>query len=198
MILHVLHGWGGGAERWVRDFCASFNQAHHLVLESWRVCRAEVPRRMAGTHRRRLERASPLQRLALPEPIADTALENAGLPPPACGADRPLQHRFGDGFLADRHSLDALRTDFTTTRIVHDHYPLWFVLHRDSAIRSCALTTRNARRIWLHPTMNAFAERQSRSLAPRDGTVKISFRSQGARDCTQPLRARQRSATCAR
>ncbi|MCW5567272.1 MAG: hypothetical protein KIS84_03465 [Dokdonella sp.] len=21
VFLHVLHGWGGGAERWVRDFC---------------------------------------------------------------------------------------------------------------------------------------------------------------------------------
>src|SRR5690606_35941671 len=41
VILHVLHGWGGGAERWVRDFCSAFTAADHLVLKS------------CGSHQRR-------------------------------------------------------------------------------------------------------------------------------------------------
>ena len=32
VLLHVLHGWGGGAERWVRDFASAFGEASHLVL----------------------------------------------------------------------------------------------------------------------------------------------------------------------
>jgi hypothetical protein len=44
VILHVLHGWGGGAERWVRDFAAADTQAHHLVL----IARGSFTRRRHG------------------------------------------------------------------------------------------------------------------------------------------------------
>src|SRR5690606_18363839 len=44
VLLHVLHGWGGGAERWVRDFAAADEQAHHLVL----VARGSFARRRHG------------------------------------------------------------------------------------------------------------------------------------------------------
>lgn len=130
VILHVLHGWGGGAERWVRDFCASFNQAHHLVLKS------------CGSHARKCHgewlelhdgglNGPALQRLALPEPIADTALENAGYR--RLLAELIARYSIDSVMVSSLigHSLDALRTGLPTTRIVHDHYPLWPVLHRD-------------------------------------------------------------------
>lgn len=130
VILHVLHGWGGGAERWVRDFCKSFNQAHHLVLKS------------CGSHARKCHgewlelhdgglNGPPLQRLALPEPIADTALENAGYR--TLLAELIARHSIDAVIVSSLigHSLDALRSGLPTTRIVHDHYPLWPVLHRD-------------------------------------------------------------------
>ena len=33
VLLHVLHGWGGGAERWVRDFAAKLDdQGRDYIL----------------------------------------------------------------------------------------------------------------------------------------------------------------------
>src|SRR6185369_10087236 len=44
VVLHVLHGWGGGAERFVRDLAAADPERHHLVL----VARGNFPRRCYG------------------------------------------------------------------------------------------------------------------------------------------------------
>ena len=51
VLLHVLHGWGGGAERWVRDFAQAFDQACHLVLiarGSFEIGRASCRERVYG------------------------------------------------------------------------------------------------------------------------------------------------------
>ena len=130
VILHVLHGWGGGAERWVRDFCAAFSEADHLVLKS------------SGSHQRSrhgewLElhdgslRGPALRRLALPCAIADTDISNPGY---RRLLDEVLIEHAVDAIIVSSligHSLDVLRTGLPTTRIVHDHYPLWPVLHRN-------------------------------------------------------------------
>ncbi|HEU4663110.1 MAG TPA: hypothetical protein VFS55_03655, partial [Dokdonella sp.] len=130
VILHVLHGWGGGAERWVRDFAAADAHAHHLVL----VARGSFARSRHGEWLELHDGAMsgpPLRRWPLPRPIADTAL-----------ADRTYRDLLADvlrTFSVDAvivssligHSLDALRTGLPTTCIVHDHYPLWPTLHRD-------------------------------------------------------------------
>ena len=130
VILHVLHGWGGGAQRWVRDFAAADVQAHHLVL----IARGSFARRRHGEwlelHDGSMD-GPPLRRWPLPRPIADTAL-----------ADRTYRDLLADVLHAHcvdavivssliGHSLDALRTGLPTTCVVHDHYPLWPTLHRD-------------------------------------------------------------------
>ena len=130
VILHVLHGWGGGAERWVRDFAAADMHAHHLVL----VARGSFARRRHGEWLELLDgvmAGPPLRRWPLPRTIADTAL-----------ADRTYRDLLADvtrTYCVDAvivssligHSLDALRTGLPTTCVVHDHYPLWPTLHRD-------------------------------------------------------------------
>lgn len=130
VILHVLHGWGGGAERWVRDFARADTHAHHLVL----VARGSFARRRHGEWLELLDGSMagpPLRRWPLPRPIADTAL-----------ADRTYRELLGEVvrthcidavFVSSLigHSLDALRTGLPTTCVVHDHYPLWPTLHRD-------------------------------------------------------------------
>ena len=130
VILHILHGWGGGAERWVRDFCNAFTSADHLVLKS------------CGSHQRRrhgewLElhdgslSGPPLRRIALPCAIADTDIANPGYR--SLLAELLTEHAV-DAIIVSSligHSLDAVRTGLPTTRIIHDHYPLWPVLHRD-------------------------------------------------------------------
>jgi len=130
VILHVLHGWGGGAERWVHDLAATDPSAHHLVL----VSRGSFGRKRHGEwlelHDGRMPDA-PLRRWPLPQPIADTALAN------------PAYRMLLDGIIRDwsvdaiivssliGHSLDVLRSGVRTCLVVHDHYPLWPVLHRD-------------------------------------------------------------------
>jgi GT2 family glycosyltransferase/glycosyltransferase involved in cell wall biosynthesis len=130
VILHVLHGWGGGAERWVRDFAAADSAAHHLVL----IARGSFTRRCHGEwlelHDGSLS-GPPLRRWPLPRAIADTALADS-----TCRellAD-VLRTYCVDAVIVSSligHSLDALRTGLPTTCVVHDHYPLWPTLHRD-------------------------------------------------------------------
>ena len=130
VVLHILHGWGGGAERFVRDMAAADGARHHLVL----VARGNSARRRYGEV---LELHSgtfaqpPLRRLVLSDPIASTAFEH------------PLYRAFLHGIVRDfavdavlvssliGHSLDALRTGLPTTLAGHDFYPLWPLLHRD-------------------------------------------------------------------
>ena len=130
VILHILHGWGGGAERWVRDFAAADTQAHHLVL----IARGSFARRCHGEWLELHDGSMsglPLRRWPLPRAIADTALADATY--------RKLLADVLSTYCVDAvivssligHSLDALRTGLPTTCVVHDHYPLWPVLHRD-------------------------------------------------------------------
>ena len=130
VLLHVLHGWGGGAERWVRDFAAADEQAHHLVL----VARGSFARRRHGEWLELRDGSltgPPLARWPLPRPIADTAVADHAYS--VLLADIVRRHCVDAVIVSSLigHSLDALRTGLPTTCVVHDHYPLWPVLHRD-------------------------------------------------------------------
>ena len=130
VVLHILHGWGGGAERFVRDLAAADATRHHLVL----IARGNSTRRRYGEvlelHHGALAQP-PLRRLVLSDPIASTAFEH------------PLYRAFLHDVLRDfavdallvssliGHSLDALRSGLPTTLAGHDFYPLWPLLHRD-------------------------------------------------------------------
>ncbi|HET9033062.1 MAG TPA: glycosyltransferase, partial [Dokdonella sp.] len=130
VLLHILHGWGGGAERWVRDFCSAFTGADQLVLKS------------SGSHQRSrhgewLELydgsllGPPLRRIALPCAIADTDVSNSAY---RILLDELLSEHCIDAIIVSSligHSLDVLQTGLPTARVVHDHYPLWPVLHKN-------------------------------------------------------------------
>lgn len=130
VLLHVLHGWGGGAERFVRDFAASDTAHTHLVLRA----RGDFSRRRYGesleVHDGSLL-GPPLRRLALPAPIADTALQHHDW----MQFFREVLACFAvDGVVVSSligHSLDALRSGLPTLVVTHDCYPLWPLLHRD-------------------------------------------------------------------
>ncbi len=137
VVLHVLHGWGGGAERWVRDIAAADTAAHHLVL----IARGRFASRRHGEwlelHDGALK-GPPLRRWPLPRPIADTALGDAAWRELFATV---LREACVDAIVVSSligHSLDALRSGLPTVAIVHDHYPLWPVLHRDFGDASLA------------------------------------------------------------
>jgi hypothetical protein len=130
VILHVLHDWGGGAERFVRDLAAADAQRHHLVLTA----RGNFPRRCYGEVLELRDGAltePPLRRIVLSTPIRSTALRHRAYAGFLYGVTR----EFGVTAIMVSsligHSLDALRSGLPTQIVGHDFYPLWPLLHRD-------------------------------------------------------------------
>jgi len=130
VVLHVLHGWGGGAERLVRDLAATDAQRHHLVF----MARGDFGRRRYGEVLElhdAMPGRPPLRRLVLSDPIASTRLGD--------GTYRAFLDRIVGDFGVDAvmissligHSLDALRGGLPTSLVIHDAYPLWPLLHRN-------------------------------------------------------------------
>lgn len=130
VILHINHGWGGGAARWVRDFAQADTTHHHLLLEAHgsfrRRCHGErltlTDARGGGTPWRSFEPA---------HGIADSAIHHSGYREflQAIVADFGVDAVVVSSLIG--HALDALRTGLPTSLMVHDHYPLWPVLHCD-------------------------------------------------------------------
>jgi len=130
VFLHVLHGWGGGAERFVHDLAAADAAHHHLILSA----RGTSPRKQHGETlelRAALPGGALLRRLPLARPIASTRTTDAVYVEWLAGVRRD----FGvDAIVVSSligHSLDVLRTGLPTVIVGHDFYPLWPLLHRD-------------------------------------------------------------------
>jgi O-antigen biosynthesis protein len=128
VVLHVLHGWGGGAQRFVEDLAHGDTHRHHLVL----LARGDAQREHGhGLALHADLRAAPLRQWPLSAPFAATAL--------ASSEYRALLARivadFGVGAVLVSsligHSLDALRSGLPTAVVCHDYYPLWPRLHAD-------------------------------------------------------------------
>jgi GT2 family glycosyltransferase/glycosyltransferase involved in cell wall biosynthesis len=131
VVLHVVHGWGGGAERFVRDLAAADRAHAHLAL----VARGHPARRRHGEWLELIAPAfpdaAPLRRYALDRPIAATAITHAGW-------RAALAAVIGD-FAVDAivvsslvgHALDAFATRLPTFVVTHDYYPVWPILHAD-------------------------------------------------------------------
>ena len=130
VVLHVLHGWGGGAERFVRDLAAADTARHHLVL----IARGNFPRRRYGESLELVDgrfSAPALRALALPDPIRSTTTGDASY---RAFLDEVLRDFRVDALIVSSligHSLDALRTGLPMLLVTHDYYPLWPILHRD-------------------------------------------------------------------
>ena len=129
VLLHVLHGWGGGAQRFVEDLAQGDAARHHLVL----MARGDSQSRRHGET---LElyanlRQPPLRRWPLAAPIA----HSAGTSPEYRAHFDTVLRDFGVGAVLVSsligHSLDALRSGLPTAVVTHDYYPLWPRLHAD-------------------------------------------------------------------
>jgi GT2 family glycosyltransferase/glycosyltransferase involved in cell wall biosynthesis len=126
-VLHILHGWGGGAARFVRDLAAGDRERNHLVL----VAHSGDDRPPFGKQLSLyldLE-APPLRQWPLSDPITDTALHSAEVQ--ALLAELVAQWGIGAVLVSSLigHSLDVLRTGLPTAICTHDAYPLWPLLH---------------------------------------------------------------------
>jgi GT2 family glycosyltransferase/glycosyltransferase involved in cell wall biosynthesis len=137
VVLHLLHGWGGGAESFVRDLARADTERCHLLLTAHghrsRRCYGEtLALRLAGSD------APPLRQYPLSPSIAATALRHDGYR----AVLEQLIAEFGVGAIMLSsligHSLDALRTGLPTLVVCHDYYPVWPLLHCDFGARNQA------------------------------------------------------------
>ncbi|HVF35966.1 MAG TPA: glycosyltransferase, partial [Candidatus Saccharimonadia bacterium] len=130
VVLHVVHGWGGGVEAFVRDL-AEHDDAHvHVAL----VARGQYSRKRYGETLELLLPAAAfacIARYPLPRPIATTALHDDSY---AAVLREIVERHAVDAVVVSSligHSLDALETGRPTSVVLHDYFPLWPVLHAD-------------------------------------------------------------------
>jgi GT2 family glycosyltransferase/glycosyltransferase involved in cell wall biosynthesis len=130
VVLHVVHGWGGGVEAWVRDVARADAGRCHLAL----VAHGDTAR---GRHGERLSLRLPaadagaLREWPLAAPIASTDVQSAEY--------RAIVAEVMRDFAVDAvvvssligHALDALATGLPTVAVCHDRYPAWPLLHDD-------------------------------------------------------------------
>lgn len=129
VLLHVLHGWGGGAERWVRDMAAADTARHHLLLRAF----GDPQRQQHGEALELFDaRGGPLlRRLLLTPAIGAIALQHEGYAQAlaAIVADFAVEQVWVSSLIG--HSLGALRRGLPLRWVAHDLFPFWPALHRD-------------------------------------------------------------------
>ena len=134
--LHLSHGWGGGLESWVRDFCAADTGHDSLILRPVGTFGAFAQQLVLL---RSQDPGTPIRAWSLAQPIHVTA--PAHLEYRAILAE--IIEEFGvQSLLVSSligHSLDALRTRLPTVLVAHDHLPFCVAIyaHFGSECRSC-------------------------------------------------------------
>ena len=121
VCLHLLHSWGGGLEKWVREFAAADATQHHLFLRPIGDWAAFGQGLMLSAGR---PDAEPLRRWTLARSILSTAQvheEYAALLEDII-ADFQVSTVVVSSLIG--HALDALRTGLPTIWLAHDFYPL--------------------------------------------------------------------------
>lgn len=118
--LHLSHSWGGGTDRWIRDFCRADGNRRNLVLRS----RSE--RNHGGRWLELLEPArgeTPLLYRELNEPINSTAIGHTEYMAMLSGIVAMFNVRSLVISSLIGHALEALETDLPTIVVLHDVYP---------------------------------------------------------------------------
>jgi len=129
VMLHVLHGWGGGVEHFVESLMATSHGYRHLAL----VARGSSERRQPGETLALYDdlRAAPIASWPLALSIESTALASNEYE--AALARILRRFRVGRVLVSSLigHGLAVLRTGLPTAVVCHDYYPLWPRLHED-------------------------------------------------------------------
>lgn len=118
--LHIVNSWGGGLDRWVRQYCEHDRERDHLVLRSignW----GAFGQRIALYRSAVMDR--PLRYWELGYPIRATAVAHLQY--------RAILDEIITGFGVEvilissliGHSLDALTSGLPTVFVAHDYYP---------------------------------------------------------------------------
>ena len=120
VVLHLMHGWGGGLAHWVRNYIEADRGVEHLVLKpigNWGSFGEGL------LLHRSVDSNEPLRYWKLDHPIKATAVRH----PQYDRIFRELlaEYRVDQVMVSSLigHSLDALRHDVPTCLVLHEYYP---------------------------------------------------------------------------
>lgn len=157
VVLHLLHYWGGGLDKWVRDFARADPASIHLTLATYRIGDSGGQRVVLHADP---EGRVPIRTWDLARPIRSTA---AG----SLEYRRVLEQVIAQ-FAVDRivvssligHALDALATNCPTTVVLHDFHPVCRAVNPRFEGRTCTRCTRDdlARCIETNPLNRIFTD----------------------------------------
>lgn len=118
--LHVIHSWGGGMAKWVRDYCRADSERDNLVLKSFGTSKLPGERLELYSHP---DDRLPIRVWHLSLPIQATAISHLEYQ----RALTEIIDDYGiDSILVSSligHSLDVLNTTRKTVVVFHDYYP---------------------------------------------------------------------------
>ncbi len=119
-VLHVVHSWGGGLERWVREYCRSDCCQDNLVL------RSSGDRGAFGSRLvlyKNPDAAEPIEEWPLAPAIKSTEVFHGGY---RAALAKIIDHYGVEAIVISSligHSLDALRSGLPVVIVCHDYYP---------------------------------------------------------------------------
>lgn len=123
VLLHVVHSWGGGVERFTRDLIRADGERRHLVLAAAGSSAARSYGQVLSLHAG--EPGSPaIREWRLPVPVH--SLEDTA-PGYAAILDEIIEDFAVDQVLVSSligHSLEVLRTGRPTAMVLHDYFPV--------------------------------------------------------------------------
>ncbi|MBA4148189.1 MAG: glycosyltransferase [Verrucomicrobia bacterium] len=134
--LHLMHGWGGGLEQWVRSYCKADTTRTNLILKpvgNW------------GSFGEALflyeniDAKEPIARWDFTRPIRGTAITHFEYK----HALAEILRKYGVDYILVSsligHSLDALKTDVDTALVCHDYHPFCpaITIHFNEVCTSC-------------------------------------------------------------
>ncbi len=171
VVLHVMHGWGGGVERWVRDLAAADPAHCHLAL----VAHGDTARRRYGEHlslRFPADDRGALHAWPLARPIAATLDASGEYRAILAGIVRDYAVNAVVVSSLIGHSLDALRSGLPTFVVCHDRYPAWPLLHDEFDDRTRRWSPVELQQLLDRVDSSPFAERDARAwFALRDAWI---------------------------
>lgn len=120
VFLHIMHGWGGGLESWVRDFTSGDDQSRHIILKSignWGAFGEGILLLDS------VDSDSPLRYWNLIKPIKATAIHHPVYQDllQEVISEFDVTHIIISSLIG--HSLDLLEIDRPILHVLHDYYP---------------------------------------------------------------------------
>lgn len=134
--LHIMHFWGGGLDKWVRDFCRADSRRTNLMLATYRIGEQGGQRIVLYSDP---DARVPIRTWDIARPLRSTALASIEY---RAILEQVIREFDVESIVVSSligHSLDALRQRLPTVVVSHDFYPICQAINPrfDAACRTC-------------------------------------------------------------